>query len=292
MMRSLPRTITREGCRISTHFGLQQRLTNIRDAVDCLDILASKAISTHESEFASQMDAESRRHLYCGLGKDDIAPAHICLEADNQVAVAAEVTFDIDSVLGFPNSLAVAKQGVRWNPTKMTITDLRSDLHLNSRLTHYFDRHGHAHSVQKPLHQLPHYTFGRPMGFEDISLYTFFPHLYREEQKVSRLLDDDFRTWMDQILLPVIYQHHDSSLVQHYPSSFDHARYNSTARGVEGRSQRTDVTPRQQLHFHFLPPDSLFLQGKNLKCLTKDSTWVEITSRFDEYWGRLLQRAT
>jgi hypothetical protein len=29
----------------------------------------------------------------------------------------------------------------------------------------------------------------------------------------------------------------------------------------------------------------LFLQGKNLKCLTKDSTWGEMTSRFDEYWG-------
>ena len=217
------------------------------------------------------------------------------------MAVAAEVTFDIDSVLGFPNSLAVAKKGVRWNPTQMTITDLRSGLHLNSRLAHYFDCHGHAHLVQKPLHQLLHYTFGRLVGFEDISLYIFFPHLYREEQKVSRLLDDDFRTWMDQILLPVIYQHHDSSLTQHYPSSFDHARYNSTARGVEGRSQRADVTPRQQLLFHFLPPDSLhemwqkilqaierpglqqfrgaflFLQGKNLKCLTKDSTWGEMT---------------
>ncbi|PVH90417.1 hypothetical protein DM02DRAFT_665119 [Periconia macrospinosa] len=189
----------------------------------------------------------------------------------------------------------------------MAVSDLRSDLHLDSRLAHYVGPHGHAHSVRRPLHQLPHYTFGRLMDFEDISLYLFSPHLYRVEQKVSRLSDHDFRTWMDKILIPAIYQYQDSSLVQHYPSSYDHARYNSTARGVEGRSQRTDATPRQQLLFHFLPPDSLhavwdtilqaaerpglrhfrgvflFCHGKNLKCLTKDPTWRNMTSRFDEY---------
>ncbi|KAE8849566.1 hypothetical protein PTNB29_10522 [Pyrenophora teres f. teres] len=230
-----------------TSYGLQQYLDEIAEAVDCPDILASKTMSTHGSDLASQMDAASRRQLYCGFDKDNVVPTPICLEADDHANVAAEVTFDIDSVLGFPNSLAVAKQGVRWNSTQMTVTDLQSGLHLKTRLAHYVDGHGHAHSVRKPLHQLPHYTFGRLVGFEDISLYIFFPYLYREEQKVSRLTDGDFRTWMDQILLPVIYRHHDSSLVQHYPSSFDHGRYNSTARGVEGRSQRSDATPRQQL---------------------------------------------
>ncbi|KAI1671853.1 hypothetical protein L13192_02712 [Pyrenophora tritici-repentis] len=292
-----------------TYYGLQQYLDGIREAVNCLDLLASKTISAHGSNLATQMDTASRRQLYCGLNQDDVTPTPICLEADDEANVAAEVTFDIDSVLGFPNSLAVAKQGVRWNSTQMTVTDLRSGLHLNTRLAHYVDCHGHAHSVRKPLHQLPHYAFGRLVGFEDISLYIFFPYLYREEQKVSRLTDDDFCTWINQILLPVIYRYHDSSLVQHYPSSFDHARYNSTARGVEGRSQRADATPRQQLLFHFLPPDFLhvmwedilqaierpglqqfrgaflFLQGKNLKCLTKDLNWGAMTSRFNKYWG-------
>ncbi|PVH90971.1 hypothetical protein DM02DRAFT_664466 [Periconia macrospinosa] len=91
---------------------------------------------------------------------------------------------------------------------------------------------------------------------------------------------------------------------------YDHARYNSTARRVESRSQRTDATPREQLLFHFFPPDSLhaewdtilqaverpdlrhfrgiflFCHDKNLKCLTKDSTWRNMTSRFDEYWTK------
>ena len=280
----------------SNHVGLQDYLDKIREAVDCPDVLEAKTITTHESSLAGQIDGASRRQLYCGLGKEDVSPAPICLEIDDQATATAEVAFDIDSVLGFPSSLGIAKQGIRWNPTQMAVSDLRSDLHLDSHLAHYVDSHGHAYSVRKPLHQLPHYTFGRLVGFKDVSLYLFFPHLYREEQKMSRLLDNDFRTWMDRILLPVLYQHHGSSLVQHYPSSYDHARCNSTARGVETRSQRTDATPRQQLLFHFLPPDSLhamwetilqaverpglqqfrgvflFLQGKNLECLTKDST--------------------
>ncbi|KAH7341167.1 hypothetical protein BKA66DRAFT_448341 [Pyrenochaeta sp. MPI-SDFR-AT-0127] len=183
---------------------------------------------------------------------EDVSPVHICLETDDQATVTAEVAFDIDSVLGFPSNLGVAKQGIRWNPTQIAVSDLRSDLHLDSRLAHYVDNHGHAYSTST---------------------------------EKSR-----------------------SSLAQHYPSSYDYARCNSTARGVEGRSQRTDATPRQQLLFHFLPPDSLhamwatilqaverpglhqfrgvflFLQGKNLKCLPKDSTWREMTSRFDKYW--------
>jgi hypothetical protein len=50
------------------------------------------------------------------------------------------------------------------------------------------------------VHKIPHYTFGRLVGFEDISLYFLFPQLYREDQQSSRLRDDDFRIWMDQVL--------------------------------------------------------------------------------------------
>ena len=73
---------------------------------------------------ASYLNEASRRYIYCGLGKDDISPAYICLGAEDRAAVAAKATFDIDSVLGFPKSLAVAKQGICWNPTQMAVSDL------------------------------------------------------------------------------------------------------------------------------------------------------------------------
>ncbi|KAH7012026.1 hypothetical protein B0J12DRAFT_733727 [Macrophomina phaseolina] len=293
----------------SSHVGLQEYLDGTGEAVDYPDILGLETIATREANLAAQTSGGKRR-TYCGIDEKDArsAPVHICLEAEDRRTAVAEVTFDIDSVIGIPSSLAIAKQGIRWNPTQMPISDLRSGLHLNTRPVHYVDRHGHAHTVRKPIHQLPHYSFGRLIGFDDISLYLLFPHLFREEQQSSRLLDDDFRIWMDQILLPAIYQHHGSSLVQHYPSSYDHSRYNSTARGVEARSQRTDARPREQLLSHFLPPDSLhriwqtilrtvqtpglrqfrdvliLINGKNLKTLTKGLTWEEMTSRFQNCW--------
>ena len=147
------------------------------------------------------------------------------------------------------------------------------------------------------------------MGFEDISLFFLFPHLYREEQQSSRLRDEDFRNWTDDILLPIIYDRYRSSHVQHYPSSYDHGRYNATAHGVETRRQRTDPVSREQQLMYYLPPEHLaqvwesimaavqqpgfcqfrdvtiLLQAKNLKVLTKDTTWERMITRFDQYWS-------
>ena len=225
------------------------------------------------------------------------------------------MTFDIDSITGYATSLGIAKGGIRWNVMQMPVSNLQSSLHLRRRQVHYFDSHGHAHSVMKPVHELPHYTLGRLVGFEDVSLYLLFPRLYREGQQTSRLLDDDFKAWMDRILLPAIYKHHASSQTQHYPSSYQHGKCNSTARGVEGRSRKMDAMPREQLLMHFFPPDELhqmwqsiqetveqsglqqfkgvtiLLHAKNLKTLTKDSTWARMMTRFRNYWWSMADDA-
>ncbi|KAF9882577.1 hypothetical protein FE257_006752 [Aspergillus nanangensis] len=176
----------------------------------------------------------------------------------------------------------------------MAVSDLQSGLHLDPISVQYLDADGRAHTVRRPVHQVPHYTFGRLVGFEDISIYLLFPRLYRENQQSSRLRDQDFQKWMDEILLPTIYQHHSSSLVQHYPSSFDHSRLNATARGVEMRSQRIDPIAREQLLFYFLPPEALgtiLIQGKNLKTLTKAATLAEMVDGFYRHWNTAVDEA-
>ena len=95
------------------HVGLQEYLDGIKEAVDCPDLLGSKTMATHELNLASQIDRVSRRHLYYRLSKEDISPVHICLEADDRATVTAKVTFNINSILSFPSSLGVAKQGIR-----------------------------------------------------------------------------------------------------------------------------------------------------------------------------------
>ncbi|KIX92236.1 uncharacterized protein Z520_11982 [Fonsecaea multimorphosa CBS 102226] len=273
----------------------------------CPDILGTASIATRQDDLANKVNAETRREIFTSLTSDDSAcrPPHVCLEIDEPASASVGIHFDVDSITGFPSDLAVAKEGVRWHPTQMPISDLQSNLHLDSRKVSYFDEAGRLHKVRRPVHQIPHYTFGRLVGFEDISLYFLFPHLYRETQQSSRLRDEDFRIWIDDILLPIIYEHYSSSHVQHYPSSFDHSRYNATARGVELRGQRINAVSREQQLVYFLPPESLpqvwqstlvavqqpgfrqfrdvtiLLQAKNLKKGTVNETYVTSDFYFD-----------
>ncbi|KID83860.1 AT hook, DNA-binding motif protein [Metarhizium guizhouense ARSEF 977] len=289
------------------HSSLQAYLSSTAGL--CPDILGSTQMPSAADELAAKTDATSRRQIFCGLGEEE-TPPHICLDEDERVSEDAGVTFDIDSITGLLTSIAVAKQGIRWLPTQMPISDLRSDLHLSPIEVHFSGSRGEARRSRRPIHQVPHYTFGRLIGFEDISLYFLFPRLYREEQQCSRLRDEDFRLWMDGILLPILYEHYSSAHVQHYPSSYDHSRCNATARGVETRSQRVDPVAREQQLMYYLPPERLgrvwdailgavqkpglqhfgdiliLLQAKNLKVLTKDTTWERMVSRFNDYWSR------
>ncbi|KAJ6050763.1 uncharacterized protein N7446_010872 [Penicillium canescens] len=299
------------------HLGLGEYMHRIQADRGYPDVLSTATMARWEDNLAGQTSADRKREIYTGIHSTtpNARPVHLCLAADHKLERPTAVTFDIDSVVGFAHSLAVAKLGVRWNSTQMPVSGLRSGLHLDPLPVHYIGSNGRAHHVHRPVHKIPHYTFGRLVGFEDISLCFLFPRLYRGEQQCSRLRDDDFRVWMDQILLPAIYRHHDGSLVQHYPSSFDHSRLNATARGVEMRSQRVDPVAREQLLFYFLPPDTLSLvwasiletiesagpqqfsdvtilvQGKNLKTLTKANTWDSMMQEFAQHWGNTIDES-
>jgi len=302
-----------------THYGLQTFLSESKDEAlsGCPDVLGSNQIAPHDDDLASSMTVAQKRWVFSGIHAEDPeeAPVHICLQEGETPCQTAEVTFDIDSITGFCPSLGIAKGGIRWNVMQMPVSDLQSGLHLAHRRVQFFDSHGHFHSIQRPVHEIPHYTLGRLIGFEDVSLYLLFPRLYREGQQSSRLLDDDFQTWIDQVLLPAIYRHHDSAYLQHYPSSYQHGKYNSTARGVESRSRKVDALPREQLLMHFIPPDQLhavwetiqetveqpglqqfkdvtiLLHAKNLKTLTKGSTWEGMMTRLQTYWGEVVDEA-
>ena len=291
--------------RFQQHTSLSEYLESTADL--CPDILGTGRIASREDDLSHQMTTDDRRQLYCGLADDHEAP-HICLGADEPQTDHARVSFDIDSVIASPNSIAVAKQGLRWHPTQMPISDLQSSLHLRPQPAHFVDDAGYGHTVHRPIHKIPHYTLGRLVGFEDISLHVFFPHLYREDQAASRLRDVDFRLWMDGVLIPAIYQHHESDSTQHYPSNHDHARSNATARGVESLSQHIYPVAREQQLISFLRPETLgpiwetvleavqrpgyqqfrdvrlSLHAKNLKVLMKGVTWEGMVERFQRYW--------
>ncbi|EWZ79008.1 hypothetical protein FOWG_16786 [Fusarium oxysporum f. sp. lycopersici MN25] len=161
------------------------------------DILSHETIAHQKDDLAGKLSPESRRQLFCGIDSREEVP-YICLDEDERVSDGAGATFDIDSVVAFPSNLAAANKGIHWSPTQMTVSDLQSDLHLRSIPVTFLDTNGKQHQVHRPVHQIPHYTFGRVIGFEDISLYLLFPNLYLEEQRCSKLRDEDFRLWMDE----------------------------------------------------------------------------------------------
>ncbi|KAJ4215600.1 hypothetical protein NW757_014686 [Fusarium falciforme] len=87
------------------------------------DVLSKEAIAHQKDNLAGKMSPESRRQAFCGLNSRAEIP-HICFDEDERVSNDAGVTFDVDSVVAFLSNLAVAKRGIRWYPTRMTVSDL------------------------------------------------------------------------------------------------------------------------------------------------------------------------
>jgi hypothetical protein len=165
-----------------THYGLQTFLTESGDEAlsGCPEILGSNQIAPYDNDLAGSMSAAQKRWVFSGIHPDDPdqAPMYICLQEGETPCQTAEVTFDVDSITGFCPSLGIAKGGIRWNVMQMPVSDLQSGLHLTRRRVQFFDSHGHFHSVRKPVHEIPHYTLGRLIGFENVSLSLLFPRLY------------------------------------------------------------------------------------------------------------------
>ncbi|KAH6879847.1 hypothetical protein B0T10DRAFT_412926 [Thelonectria olida] len=164
------------------------------------DVLGTENIARQKDDLAGKMSPESRRKAFCGL-ESRVKMSHICLDEDERVSNDAGVTFDVDSIIAFPSNLAVAKRGICWSPTRMTASNLQSDLHLRSIPVTYSDTNGRQHQVHRPVHQIPHHTFGCVVGLEDASLYFLFPNLHREEQKCSKIRDEEFLFCYSVIML-------------------------------------------------------------------------------------------
>ncbi|KAK9489189.1 hypothetical protein V1508DRAFT_83916 [Lipomyces doorenjongii] len=97
------------------------------------DVLSVATMAKREDNLAGQTSAQRKREIYTGIpaAAPHTGPVHLCLAADHEPERLAAITFDVDSIVGFAHSLAVAKLGVRWNSTQMAVSDLRSGLHLD-----------------------------------------------------------------------------------------------------------------------------------------------------------------
>lgn len=190
---------------------------------------------------------------------------HLCLRCSQVEAPSAEISFDIDSLLGFADSLAFARQGLTITLSPRFHYNIQTDLHI--RMTAWRDSPRGLTAVQVPLHHVPHYCLGRVVGHEDITVYLFFPRMYEPGKQQnfpgrgsSGQAHHLLRTWTDSILIPAVFRHISPSSRQHIPPSWDAARRKAQAYYQEYRSgvaegERKEVQ-MQTLHY-LLHPQSL-----------------------------------
>ncbi|KAJ5909249.1 hypothetical protein N7495_001931 [Penicillium taxi] len=146
-----------------------------------------------------------------------------------------KVYFDIDSCGGFASSLDVARIGLNWRSDCISLSNLRSSLHLPKIEVEWDDPESHRrHKVHRPIHQIPHLLFGNLEGDYRTEVYLIFPGLYspRDKWVITR---DEYTTWTDKILLPAIKEVYPISLNQHIPSSAAHIQLNATASSKENQ---------------------------------------------------------
>lgn len=72
---------------------------------------------------------------FCGIdrtrpGSQSERPKHVCLYSEEVRETESQVAFDIDSFLGFADSLAVARQGLLYQPASQMRQNIRADNHL------------------------------------------------------------------------------------------------------------------------------------------------------------------
>lgn len=114
--------------RASVHTSISTYINSVVDK--CPDIVGENRIASHEADLCGKTNPTIRRQIYCGLddNESEADAPHICLKEDEKVTEIAGAMFDVDSIVGFPGDLAVTKQGIRWYPTQMPVSDLQSSI--------------------------------------------------------------------------------------------------------------------------------------------------------------------
>jgi hypothetical protein len=106
-------------------------------------------------------------------------PRTFCPDTQHYKSVnrqAPNVSFDINSTICFPTSLAMAKQGIFMYNTYNGNLSLKGSIHFATMAADYNSK---GKEIQKlvPLHLLPSYCFGTVNGADGMLLHVFFPNL-------------------------------------------------------------------------------------------------------------------
>ncbi|KAG0638314.1 hypothetical protein HOY80DRAFT_1078937, partial [Tuber brumale] len=218
-------------------------------------------------------------------------------------------TFDIDSVLAFPTSLAVARLGIKATIAPLRHLNIHSDLHI--KIQDPGNSLNHSRSMV-PIAEIPHIHLGHLTGGEEYKIYILFPHLMQRERQPNFLRDSEMERFIDHVFLTALEESCPNALIQHFPSSYQMAHLGSLAAGCERQRRYTQAAGRSELILHSIPPEYLhsiwqsmcslvtqrglqdfrkpiiFINAKGIKLSSISNSPVTTISRFSKAWGDII----
>ncbi|KAJ5102449.1 hypothetical protein N7532_002978 [Penicillium argentinense] len=184
----------------------------------------------------------------------DGKPKQVCLHAERSQKMPSMTSFDVDSILGFVDSPAVAVHGIRFYSAPQYYQNIHSDVHIT--IKREAGSHQRPRLLTSRLKDVPHFLFARVEGADFLTLHIFFPHL-PHYCDFTRLTDEQFSRWFDQIFYPALRQVCAVDHLQHLPASYQHALATCRASRVENCLRDTPGHQPQLQMSYFLPPQCL-----------------------------------
>lgn len=221
------------------------------------DVISPDRLAQQPVPTAAQWKA-----MFCGIDPQQRPPRprpmHVCLHQEQTQAIEPRVAFDIDSFLGFASSLAMARQGLWYQPAPQMRQNMTNDVHLETNIFRDSDDADRPPRASLALlRDVPHFLLGRVEGAHDITVHILFPHLGSRQDKFTSLTQEQLSRWLDQIFHPAVYRYCEAHYTQHLPASYRNALADSKAHQVEGRQVHTASYQAQQSIGYHLQPEYL-----------------------------------
>ena len=216
--------------------------------LDVPDLVADDRLKRGDPFDERTFGWEYRHQLFSGFLPSEEIHQRISLQSLPLPDVTADrsTSFDIDSIIGHLSHLGKLRSALKILTVQTPTPQITSSLHLGTFPVQSQPEVGQrgAPIRSRPLHEIPQVVLGRLAGCDDFQVTLLFPCAVRRKQQTTRLPDEWYDIWLDEILLPAVYETLPSDYQSTFPTSAEDARLKSTLKSRLLRIQSTHHVPR------------------------------------------------
>jgi hypothetical protein len=254
--------------------------------------------------------ADKYQEMFEGVAGPSGTPPTICLHHHDPTlrALPPNVSVDFDSVCGFPDSMAVFKNGVQWWPYASRSVGIRGVVH-GIYLPIWVD----DKEVLVPVNEVPYTPFGGVSTWNFVKIFLLMPSIWRKRRgtrdHTTFLTRSQLQVLYDKILYPAARKVFPAKQHKEFPRTFKQAENAALASANESGRQRSEASPIVQNLFHTLQPRFLrafwaevqeiisrepnsdfldmqiFFNGKGMKNSTSSATYTELSDKWLATWN-------